>query len=474
MILAQGPMARAEMLGQWDVQGLPSNVGGLTSVELPTDPHDAANVLRHKLENHGYPLAEVRIDGNRLTVIHGEITEIEIRGLDGEVAGLVYSYVDDLKGLSPTTDQLSHTIALINDVPGLQASANLVRLDDLGHYKILVTGEQHWQAGVLSVRNTPTLDFASREISIHQEFYSGLLAGDIIRLDATLVNTDIDSEAHSFEIGYQLPVNDKGTYVEARLSRFDAQSDNVFEPELGVDTTVTSGALVIGHAFKRFIEVADFVYTELDFRNQDDAGAGSTDHGILRAAFFETYHGEHGDTFSWNVSVTAGRELSGGDETFGALRGGLGWIFWVPQLFETAEMRIELSAQLGTSNVPGFELFSFGGASRQRGFAPFEYAGNHGIDVTVEAAETFQPWAGSGPVITPYAFVDATYLANVSSAVSNERPRRNELVSAGIGSKVSFANGLSFDSWIASPLHDGAEAGRSRGLEFFIQGQFTW
>lgn len=301
-----------------------------------------------------------------------------------------------------------------------------------------------------------------------------MLAGDILRLDAAIVDTDSGDAAYSFQIGHEFQINNHGTYLETRLSHFEASSESPFEPGQSLNSESTSAALVIGHAFKRYVETADYVYAELDYRNESSEGFGSSDYGVFRTAFFESFHGDHGDSFSWSVSASAGTELSDSDQSFGLLRGGFGYIFWVPELFETAEMRIESSAQLGSENTPGFELFSFGGANRQRGFAPFEYAGNHGIDLTVELAETFQPFAPSAPILTPYVFTDATYIANSKSRISDGRPERNQLLSAGLGSKVTFFNGFSLDSWVAVPVYDGERSNRSHGVEFYLQGQFTW
>ena len=57
----------AEGLKEWAVQGLPANLNGVTAVRLPVNATDAANVLLHKIENQGYPLAE----GSRLIHHHG-------------------------------------------------------------------------------------------------------------------------------------------------------------------------------------------------------------------------------------------------------------------------------------------------------------------------------------------------------------------------------------------------------------------
>lgn len=479
MLLAVGTQpvalaAGAETLKDWPVEGLLSEPEGVVTVALPPDPNAAAGILLHKLENQGYPLAEVRIVDDRLVVTYGEVVAVETRGLDGEVEDLVQSYLRNLVGTSPTTDQLSHAIMLINDIPGMSASVQLVRLDDLGHYKAVVSGAQRQQAGAFSVRNTPTTEFESREASLHQEVYSALLGGDIIRLDATAIDGDGGDLAYALQVSHEFPIDNDGTFVEARVSHFEASGENDFEPGQSFDSSATSGALVIGHAFKRFVEVADYAYAEFDYRAEDNGDLGSADYGIARAAFFESYHDDHGTTVSWSVSLSGGSELSDPDQKFAVMRGGAGLIFWLPELSDSAEIRVETSGQIGSRNTPGFELFSFGGANRQRGFAPYEYAGNHGADLTLELADTYQPWGAGTPLVTPYVFTDATYVANTASAVSQGRPDHNEILSAGIGSKVSFSNGFSINSWLAVPLYDGQRADRPNDIEFYLQGQLTW
>lgn len=472
--LLPGLSAQAEVLVDWRVEGLPANPNGVSVIALPIVPTDAANVLLHKLENQGYPLSEVRIATDRLVVTFGEIVAVDVVGFEEKIHPLIHSYLDHLVGTSPTTDQLSHAIALIDDIPGVAASISMIRLDNQGHYKAVASGVLRRQSGVVSARNTPTRGTESRDLSVHQEFYSALLSGDILRLDVTTINTDESDGAHGVEVSHEFPLDNDGTFMEARVSHFRATSGNQFEPGQADNSDTTSVALVLGHAFTRFVDVADYVYAEIDYRTENSDDAGAADYAVARAAFFESRHDDHGTTLSWSVSASAGRELSDNDGDFGLLRAGGGLIFWLPQIFETAEMRIEASAQLGSPETPGFELFSFGGANRQRGFSPFEYAGNHGADITLELAETFQPWSPGGPILTPYVFTDASYIANSSSKVSDSRPRRNELLSAGIGSKVSFLNGFSVDSWIAAPVYDGARPDRGHGVEFYLQGQFTW
>jgi len=473
-VLSTSMRTSAETLAEWQVQNLPANLNGVSTVRLPTNPIDAANTLVYKLENEGYPLAEVRIASDRLIVTYGEITEVSVVGLKPSVEALIHGYMDHLVGTSPTTDQLSHAISLINDIPGLSASVFTERVDELGHYRAIVQGEQKDQAGVVSLRNTPTEEFSSREIALHQEFYSSFLGGDITRIDLTAIDTDSDSEGQGVQLSYEFPINALGTFVETRLSHFKAQGESEFEAEQAPDAEVTNAALVIGHAFERRVEQADYLYGELDYRHEKSKSTGTKEFVVGRATFFESYHGDHGTTLAWSVSLAGGSGLSGEEEKFGHLRAGGGLIFWLPSISDTAEMRIEGSLQLGSTNVPDFELFSFSGSERQRGFEPYQYAGNHGAELTIEVADTFRPSKTLALTLTPYAFLDATYIENDASNVSESRPRHNQLFSAGVGSKFTFFNGLSIDSWLGVPLHDGQESDLDRNVAFYIQSQYTW
>ncbi|MFV1850897.1 MAG: ShlB/FhaC/HecB family hemolysin secretion/activation protein [Thalassospira sp.] len=474
-------------LVDWPVQGLPGNIDDVTILQLPADPLNAANILLHKIENQGYPLAEVRIGADRLIVTFGEIVEVVVEGytyggvvrvederFDPGVEKLIHGYVDHLVGTSPTTDQLSHATALIDDIPGVTASILLERIDDLGHYRAVVRGAQERGGGVLSVRNTPTRRFESREAALHQEFYSTFVGGDILRVDLSAVNTTTTSRGYGLQVSHEFPVNAYGTFFESRISHYDTTGENQFEAEQSADSTSSTAAVVLGHAFSRHVEIADYIYGELDFRTEDNAGLGTSDYGVARAAFSETLHNDHGTTLSWSVSASGGQEFSDPDKRFGVIKGGGGLIFWLPELYETAEVRIEGAGQIGSRDVPGFELFSFGGNSNMRGFVPFEYAGVHGADLTIELAETFQPWAPSSPILTPYVFADAAYVANPSALASESRPESNEILSAGFGSKMTFFNGFSMDGWLAKPIHDGEDSDRSNNVVFYLQAQFSW
>lgn len=427
----------------WVVDGLPADADGRETVELPANPDAARRILAHKLENFGYPLARVDLVEERLVITYGTVTAIDVSALDEAVRPLIGRYLGQLVGTSPTTDRLDQVITRINDIAGFTGSILLQPGTAAGEYTAVAAGEMRRQSGVLSVRNTPTQNFDTRDVSLHQSFYSLLTSGDVLRIDLNGGQTSAGSTAYAGQISHQFPVNDTGTFAETRLSHFDASSDLPNEPGQTTDSKSTSGALVLGQSFSRYLDSANYLYSELNYRRDSGSTFENTEHAVLRTVFVETHTYDAGANFTWGVGLSAGTETTDNDVNFGIARGGLGFLLWLPEPLQDVEMRIENSWQISSSKTPAYELHSFDGVSRQRGFAPYEYAGNHGADVTVEVAKTFTPWAENGPLVAPFAFVDASYLANTSGNVAADRPGNTGLVSAGVGSTVSFANGFS-------------------------------
>jgi len=464
----------AANVSEWEVEGLPAALDSVSRLELPHDAAEAASVLLHVLENAGYPLAEVRIRDKRLIVTFGRIVDVRVEGLRDSSADLARRYLETVRGMSPTADQWSHLVALINDMPGAEASVGIYRLDDHGNYGVVVEGSERRQSGALSVRNTPTEDLSEKTASLHQEFYALAAGGDVLRIEAVYTDAASGSDAYFGEVSYQRPVDADGAFAEVRVSHFEATSDAKFQPESSDDSEMTGVALVLGKAFSRFVGFSRDGYIELDYRAEDQGLQGRFDYGVARVSWFEDRHDSFGNSFSYGLTFSGGTEVSGAGEAFTSLRAGAGFIGWLPMISDSAEFRIESSGQIGTSGLPGFELFSFDGANRQRGFSPFEYSGNHGLDINLELADTFHPWGPAAPRFSPYAFVDASYLNNRSSEGSQDRPSHNELVSAGVGTRFTLSSGFSVNSWVAVPVHDGQRSGRARAPEFYLQGQLTW
>jgi hemolysin activation/secretion protein len=458
----------------WKIDNLPASLVGGIEISKDVDVYNAANSLVHILENYGYPLATVHIGSGSLIANLGRVDEIAVRGLDQKTTSLAESYLKLLIGAAPTIEKVDHVTGLINDIPGLTAGLQFDRLSEDGSYAAVLTGSQITQSGSLSFYNTPTEDFSGREAVLHQEFYSVALGGDILRFE--LAGSDQKSQTVSLfgQLSYQAPLTNNGTFAEARVSHFDAGSDFNFRSQNDGDTTSSAAALMLGHQFKRSVGAAQTGYVELDYRVDDDNQTGQRENGVARASWFQKNETDLGNTFSYGLTVSGGRSFAGDSETFGSLRGGLGFITWLPAVSDHTEMLIELSGQLGSKDQPSFELFSFGGQNKQRGFAPFEYAGSSGLNITFELGQTYHTDSKAISGITPYIFLDGSYMANQSDETSIGRPENVRLVGTGLGGRLSLTNGFSLNGWLASPIFDSEDSDRSLGPVFYLQAQVSW
>lgn len=458
----------------WRIDNLPNELQGQFDPNQYADVYDAANSLVHFLENAGYPLATVSVNEKTLSVNLGSVERISIQGVGDKTAEIARSYLQQLIGEAPHIDTIDHVSGLIQDIPGLSANLQFIRVSENNTYEALLAGSEIRQSGSLSLHNTPTEDFSGREVVLHQEFYSLLTGSDILRFELAGAQQGSESLSHFSEISYQAPINNIGSFAEARFSYFDSASDFNFKNQSSVDTRSIAGAVMMGHRFKRTVNIAQTGFIEFDYRVDDDDFSDRRENGVMRTSWFYKNDTDHGDTYSYGLTVSGGRSFHDTKDSFGSLRGGLGIINWLPQISDQTEILIELSGQLGSDDQPEFELFSFGGQNKQRGFAPFEYAGSSGANLTLELGQTVYFESKHLTGVTPYIFVDASFIDNRADEVSSGRPDHNELASSGVGVRATFESGFSVHSWIATPLHDGQMSDRSHNPEFYLQAQYSW
>lgn len=459
---------------QWVIDGLPDELSGSLKISKDVGVYDAANTLVHILENEGYPLATASINGQAIVANLGRVEQVEAIGFDQKTTELAESYLRHLLGSAPMIETIDHVTGLIHDIPGISAGIQFNRLSEDGAYEAVLIGSQLDQSGSVSVYNTPTKGTSGREAAFHQEFYSLARGGDIFRIEVAASDQESQSLSMFGEVSYQTPVTDNGTFAELRLSHFDSGSDFDFRSQNDGDTKSSAAAVLVGHQFERMVSAARTGYIELDYRVDDDDQTAKRENGVARLSWFHKQETDFGDTFSYGLTASAGRSFTGTEETFGSLRGGVGFITWLPAVSETTEVLVEASGQLGSKDQPSFELFSFGGQNKQRGFTPFEYAGSSGLNITVEAGRTYHPDVSDIMGVTPYVFVDASYMANPSTEMSTGRPEDVSIASTGLGARLSFSGGFSINSWLASPIHDSEISDRSHGPVLYVQGQYSW
>jgi len=459
---------------KWAIENLPDELSGSIEISKSVEAYDAANTLVHILENAGYPLATASINDQTIVANLGRVEQVDVIGFDQKTTQLAEGYLRQLVGPAPTIDTIDHVTGLIHDIPGVSAGLQFNRLTEDGVYAAVLIGSQIEQSGSLSVHNTPTKDTSGREAAIYQEFYSLARGGDILRFQIAGSDQETENVSVFGEVSYQAPVTDNGTFAELRLSHFDSGSDFDFRSQNDGDTQSSAAAILVGHQFERTVGSAKTGYIELDFRTDDDDQSAQRENGVTRLSWFHKRETDFGDTFSYGLTATAGRSFTGTREEFGSLRGGVGLITWLPAISEATELLVEASGQWGTKDQPAFELFSFGGQSKQRGFAPFEYAGSSGLNTTIEGGQNYHPDVSNIVGVTPYVFVDASYMANPSEETSSGRPENVRIASTGLGARLSLRGGLSFDSWLATPVYDSEDAGRSHAPVVYFQAQYSW
>jgi hemolysin activation/secretion protein len=471
--LLSARLASSQVSPELIVDGVPDHLKESFPIDPAWSVDVAAEQLVHFLENRGYVLAAVSIYQSRLVVDLGKITDVVIEGVNDKTKELVSAYLEPLRHKVPHVEDIDHTIGLINNIPGLTSKLTFDRIEGSNDYILNLSGSEIKQAGSLSILNIPTHDLSAGEVMFHEEVYSVFTGGDIVRFEGVL-GEQSDTESKFAELSYQLPVNSDGRFVEVRLSEADSSSIYNFRSQTSIETKGKSFTFVLGQEFLRTVNKARTGYLQLDIRSDEDSLQPEEDHVAIRSSWFSLDETDFGDTLSYGVTLSVGERVSGTQEDYASLRGGFGYISWLPFIDPTAEFLFELSTQVGSQNQPVFELFGFNGIDKQRGFSPSKYAGSTGVSFSAEIANTvhINHFGMSG--ISPYLFVDGTWLSNKDNEVSTGRPKDTELFSAGLGSRFSFVNGISFNSWIGVPLHDGEVSNLSKTPEFYLQGQYAW
>lgn len=158
------------------------------SLPDPVKPSLKTHLWQYEFENAGYPLAtsSVQKDGS-IVVSIGKIKAVEITGTrNPNIKKKINQMLADLVQTTVTMDALEDHLNLINDLNGLRAVFALDRIDESDEYVLTVEVNDWKQSGSLAVDNIP-LEAPGARSSIHQEWNSLLVGGDVLRIEGAYV-----------------------------------------------------------------------------------------------------------------------------------------------------------------------------------------------------------------------------------------------------------------------------------------------
>ncbi|GAB4514813.1 MAG: hypothetical protein Tsb0019_13090 [Roseibium sp.] len=441
----------------------------------------------------GYFLTEVEVvrpgDGASDTyVVHeGHIETITIEGVDERLYRQIRNYVQHLTAVRPLRlATFERAIMLARDLAGIHLTTEIDYPAGLAGARLRILASSIRQSGSLQVDNPPREFGETVSGFLSQEFYSTLVAGDLLRLEigATAFDTlsSFADDGHSLygAATYRAPVGRNGAYIEGyvgnALGRRNASGSLVTTDHNGAN-----GILALGYPILRNSHEYAYALMELRYADSNSEGGGlkyrsAVDTAAL-ALLYGNAHSRGGATeigINLALGMRAGPEpvhIDDGDDTFWHLRAGLGHVEPLSFLHHSLFLRTELWGQVTSSRLPAVEEFYLGDRYSMRGYRFDEAEGDLGITGKFELALPLQTGAEWINHLEPFVFLDAGAVGNLDQGA--HETDSITLVSAGLGWSSTFARDYFVNGWFGVPLTDGTVTERHSPAFYLSLGR-TW
>jgi len=443
---------------------------------LPSDPSAAAATLVYRLENLGYALVVVTPSANGSFLLEqGRITQIEVLNGSQKVTTKIKSLLAPLMQNDVLTiDTLDNALSLVNDLHGVKVSFALNRLGESAEYLLQVNVAEHKSSGIFAVDTSPRSNLSQRRVTLHQEYFGVIEGGDVLRLDLSFSEGEqSQDDVVGFDVGYQAALDHRGAFYEVGLGRSSTRTDIGVTAVAESDYTSDYLNVIVGKDLARQHDRSEVIYAEGMLVKDRHDGLADGNLAVLRGSYFSRKDLDDGVSGSYGVTVSWGKEdhhINADDKNFSSLRLGFGRIMPMLDFGDTAELKVELAAQVATKDTPDSELFYLGSTDALRGFDLSRYAGETGASLVIEGA--YSEILGKTS-IKPFTFLDVGYVENSSLTTATSRPSSNVIASAGIGLDYQFNDSLnSIRMWLGKPVHDDESA--LQGPTSYVQFQTAW
>lgn len=434
---------------------------------VPITPKALSEAVALIYRERGYPLADAddRPDADsgtvEIKVWEGGLSELVVTGGSASAEARIRAYQQPLMLERPVTQRtLERGLMLATDLSGLMVRSTIDYDNPEGRLAVVV--QERRQSGVVGIETFPLRpDYALRLFGV-EEIYGLRTGGDMLRLfgSATRDGNDDDWSAAG-TVYYRTPVGGRGAYAEvfggnavARREFGGFSSDLKFE---GVNA-----AAVLGYPVHRDIHGYDYILGEVEHGRAESrlgASESASEATALRLYWLRGRNFDHGGLVRFGLIGSVGVRPKApadvapdGDREFTHARGEFSLVTPI-STENTATLRLEARAQWANVSVPHVEHFLAGHAPFLRGFAPGELAGDRGVSATLELARNFEVNRPSLWAVTPFAFISAASLENLSS--SQDFKGDYIVGSAGLGTDLRLRNDVFVRAWAAWPLADG-------------------
>lgn len=432
-----------------------------------------ADVIAQIYREDGYPLAEVDWSadpGNgilRWTVSEGQVDAVTVRGLDDATRRRALDYLEPLVAARPLRqDRLERGLALAGDLAGISLTGRLVPTEGADGATLLVDGTQFRRNGSLNLDFVPMRSGYAKRLSLHEERYGLMRAGDLLRFEAMATRDPHRGNSLYGNLFYRTQVGDRGDYLEAIAGNARAERDLSNTPGRS-EIRGFNASLAWGHPFLRDLHAFGYLIGAIEHTDStaklgdDDPRSEAT---AARLYYVRGKTGDAGSLIQYSMTLSAGRrpstpsgEVDDGESRFTHLRGGLGLSGPWTLGGTTFTYRLEAAGQWTRDALPRAEKSYLGHYPYLRGYAPAEVEGDRGAGFTFEVVRRGSARDGLAAV-TPFGFVSAGRVTSVSSRAAAAPDWT--LASVGLGVRAPIGAQVGVEAWVAVPLRDGARSER--------------
>lgn len=452
-------------------------------IALP-EIEEIADAITQKYRDDGYflsrvvaPPQEVSFGILRLQVIEGSIDLVTLTGVEPDRRGLISSYYRHILYDRPIRlSVVERYVLLINDLPGLQVSANVRALnEEKGSFELVLGLDEDPFDGFASVDNRGT-----RSVGREQ----GLLLGGANSLLGLQERTRLSfftvppspQELIYFEVMQEYPIGPEGTKVSLSASRtmIDAGA------ELGPRDVESGGERVVLSVTQPIIRQRShslYVGTKFDYLNFQEDEAGSNNYKDRLRVFrlwssFSLNDDWDGANFFYVEASKGLSVLNPSSPNAPNLSRARGEADFLKILAEVSRRQsfgsawaLQLSGrgQKSANQLLSAEEFGLGGSRFGRGYDPFEISGDDGAALSVELQ--FGQFVNAGPLDSYqlYGFYDFGAVWQKEEVVGGAE--RDSLASTGVGFRAVLNQQFNVNLEVAQPLtRDDGQGNDPRGF----------
>ena len=437
------------------------------------DLYRLANTLTASYRNSGYLLSQVIVPAQtvaavappvvHLRAVEGYIADVRIEGAaDNDI--LVARYAEKIRQARPlTTAALERYMLLINDLPGIRASATLSpSRTEFGAADLMIKlTRRAWNAG-LSADNRGGEMLGDTRIMADAAFANLLASNDSfgVKLAASP-----GGEMRYAALQNELQLGDEGLKLKLSLGTSQATpKDRSFVP-LNLETRSLGLVATLAYPLWRTRRENLSVRASLTSHDGEERVFDIQDRQdrirALRVGMTYDRIDHFGGTTLLDLEFSQGFRSLGASNSNSPLLTRAGgatdfrklnlFVARVQDLYPSWTLLAALSGQYAFDTLLASELFGLGGDLFGRGYGPSEFVGDHGTALKLELRKTGQIDLSRPVPYRAYAFFDA---GTVRQRVAMPGQNMTETArSAGLGVRLDLPSSISFSLELSKPLN---------------------